>query len=136
MSGEIPVGAQFNTFMNDSYIGNPHLCGFPIAKACPEDGNSWFKDTHCSDIEGNIEHESDDNHEDKVLGMEINPLYISMAMGFSTGFWIFWGPIILIASWRHAYFRFLSNMNDKIYVTVVVTLNKLQRTFHTQQPPT
>jgi len=135
LSGKIPSGNQLDTFCNDSYIGNPHLCGSPLTKVCPEDGNSWFKDTHCSDIEGNIEHESDDNHEDKVLGMEINPLYISMAMGFSTGFWVFWGSLILIASWRHAYFRFLSNMNDKIYVTVVVALNKLQRKLHTQQPP-
>ncbi|RHN42796.1 putative non-specific serine/threonine protein kinase [Medicago truncatula] len=135
LSGKIPSGKQFETFWNDSYIGNPHLCGSPLTKACPEDGNSWFKDTHCSDIEGSIEHESDDNHEDKVLGMEINPFYISMAMGFSTGFWVFWGSLILIASWRHAYFRFLGNMNDKIYVTVVVALNKLRKKFHTQQPP-
>ncbi|AET04461.1 transmembrane protein, putative [Medicago truncatula] len=43
-----------------------------------------------------------------------NSFYISIAMGFSTGFWVFWGSLILIASWRHAYFRFLSNMNDRI----------------------
>ncbi|XP_003629983.2 receptor-like protein EIX2 [Medicago truncatula] len=135
LSGNIPIGIQMETFDESSFQGNPHLCGSPLTKACLEDGNSWFKDKHCSDIEGSIEHESDDNHEDKVLGMEINPLYISMAMGFSTGFWVFWGSLILIASWRHAYFRFLSNLNDKIYVTVVVTLNKLQRKLHTQQPP-
>ena len=130
LSGKIPQGKQFTKFNNDSYQGNPHLCGPPLTKACPR--NSLFEDTQCNPGE---EHKNDGNHEDKGMDLEINPFYISMAMGFSTGFWVFWGSLILIASWRHAYFRFLSNMNDKIYVTVVVTLNKLRRKFHTQQPP-
>ncbi|RHN58975.1 putative leucine-rich repeat-containing, plant-type, leucine-rich repeat domain, L [Medicago truncatula] len=130
LSGKIPIGNQMQSFDEVFYKGNPHLCGPPLRKACPR--NSSFEDTHCSHSE---EHENDGNHGDKVLGMEINPLYISMAMGFSTGFWVFWGSLILIASWRHAYFRFISNMNDKIHVTVVVALNKLRRKFHTQQPP-
>ncbi|XVF79296.1 hypothetical protein PTKIN_Ptkin14bG0210000 [Pterospermum kingtungense] len=32
--GQIPVGKQFNTFSNDSYIGNLGLCGFPLSKMC------------------------------------------------------------------------------------------------------
>ncbi|GLT39476.1 hypothetical protein SLA2020_136640 [Shorea laevis] len=32
--GHIPVGEQFNTFSNDSYIGNSGLCGFPLTKRC------------------------------------------------------------------------------------------------------
>ncbi|KAE8681117.1 hypothetical protein F3Y22_tig00111342pilonHSYRG00178 [Hibiscus syriacus] len=32
--GLIPQGKQFNTFMNDSYVGNPGLCGFPVSKSC------------------------------------------------------------------------------------------------------
>ncbi|KAK8985577.1 hypothetical protein V6N11_068830 [Hibiscus sabdariffa] len=32
--GLIPQGNQFNTFLNDSYIGNPGLCGFPVSKSC------------------------------------------------------------------------------------------------------
>ncbi|KAE8683765.1 hypothetical protein F3Y22_tig00111191pilonHSYRG00234 [Hibiscus syriacus] len=32
--GLIPQGKQFNTFLNDSYIGNTGLCGFPVSKGC------------------------------------------------------------------------------------------------------
>ncbi|GLU19131.1 hypothetical protein SLE2022_353960 [Rubroshorea leprosula] len=36
--GVIPLGKQFNTFSNDSYIGNDGLCGFPLTKKChPEE---------------------------------------------------------------------------------------------------
>ncbi|GLT38711.1 hypothetical protein SLA2020_129410 [Shorea laevis] len=34
LEGEIPQGKQFNTFSNDSYIGNSGLCGFPLTKKC------------------------------------------------------------------------------------------------------
>jgi Leucine-rich repeat (LRR) protein len=131
LSGKIPIGTQMQTFDDSSYEGNPRLCGPPLTKTCPR--NSSFIDPHCD--HSDKEHENDSNHEDKGMGMEINPFYISMGIGFSTGFWVFWGSLILIASWRHAYFRFLSNMNDRIYVTVVVAYNKLRRKLHTQQPP-
>uniref|UniRef100_M0ZNP7 Uncharacterized protein n=1 Tax=Solanum tuberosum TaxID=4113 RepID=M0ZNP7_SOLTU len=34
LAGRIPIGKQFNTFPNDSYCGNPDLCGFPLSKEC------------------------------------------------------------------------------------------------------
>ncbi|GLT83745.1 hypothetical protein SLE2022_020170 [Rubroshorea leprosula] len=36
--GHIPQGNQFNTFGNDSYEGNPGLCGFPLSKSCNGSG--------------------------------------------------------------------------------------------------
>jgi Leucine-rich repeat (LRR) protein len=35
--GPVPQGSQFNTFRNDSYIGNIGLCGFPLSKKCKTD---------------------------------------------------------------------------------------------------
>uniref|UniRef100_A0A2N9J2Z5 Leucine-rich repeat-containing N-terminal plant-type domain-containing protein n=1 Tax=Fagus sylvatica TaxID=28930 RepID=A0A2N9J2Z5_FAGSY len=35
--GPIPQGNQFNTFSNDSYSGNLHLCGFPLTRSCGDD---------------------------------------------------------------------------------------------------
>ncbi|KAL5838557.1 hypothetical protein ACOSQ3_015726 [Xanthoceras sorbifolium] len=32
--GPIPEGKQFNTFQNDSYVGNMELCGLPLSKKC------------------------------------------------------------------------------------------------------
>ncbi|KAK2438421.1 receptor protein EIX2 [Trifolium repens] len=84
--GKIPINNQLQAFDGSSFEGNPHLCGVPLDKACPR--NSSFKDAHCSHGE---EHENDSNHEDKGMGMKINPFYISMGIGFSTGFWVFWG---------------------------------------------
>ncbi|MED6159821.1 hypothetical protein PIB30_045700 [Stylosanthes scabra] len=37
LEGMIPTGKQFNTFQNDSYIGNPMLCGFPLSKSCNDE---------------------------------------------------------------------------------------------------
>ncbi|XP_058727532.1 receptor-like protein EIX2 [Vicia villosa] len=130
LSGKLlPWEEQFATFGNESYVGNPLLCGYPLAQKCQENRNSSLEDTHCRHKE---ENGNDSNHEDTRKGLSINPFYITMIAGFFTGFW---GSILLFASWRHAYFRFLNNMEDRIYVTVIVTYNKLQRKFRTQLPP-
>ncbi|KAL7168234.1 hypothetical protein ACSBR2_038632 [Camellia fascicularis] len=34
LDGRIPRGKQFDTFGNDSYVGNLGLCGFPLSKEC------------------------------------------------------------------------------------------------------
>ncbi|KAK8308042.1 hypothetical protein V6Z11_D02G028900 [Gossypium hirsutum] len=38
LEGSIPQGNQFSTFSNDSYRGNPKLCGQPLSKKCNENG--------------------------------------------------------------------------------------------------
>ncbi|KAL3733319.1 hypothetical protein ACJRO7_022792 [Eucalyptus globulus] len=35
--GRIPQDKQLSTFSNDSFSGNPSLCGTPLSKACPGD---------------------------------------------------------------------------------------------------
>ncbi|XP_052877365.1 receptor-like protein 9DC3 [Gossypium arboreum] len=37
LTGPIPQGKQFNTFNNDSYIGNFGLCGLPLSNRCDND---------------------------------------------------------------------------------------------------
>uniref|UniRef100_A0A2N9GAH1 POU-specific domain-containing protein n=1 Tax=Fagus sylvatica TaxID=28930 RepID=A0A2N9GAH1_FAGSY len=34
LTGPIPQGQQFSTFENNSYLGNPRLCGSPLTKKC------------------------------------------------------------------------------------------------------
>ncbi|KAK1406995.1 hypothetical protein QVD17_38605 [Tagetes erecta] len=34
LDGRIPQGKQFNTFENNSYMGNPRLCGKPLSDEC------------------------------------------------------------------------------------------------------
>ncbi|KAM7481247.1 hypothetical protein LguiB_005830 [Lonicera macranthoides] len=34
LSGPVPKGKQFDTFQNDSYVGNSALCGEPLSKRC------------------------------------------------------------------------------------------------------
>ncbi|KAJ0646983.1 putative leucine-rich repeat-containing, plant-type, leucine-rich repeat domain superfamily [Helianthus annuus] len=53
LRGRIPTGSQFQTFENDSYLGNKGLCGFPLSRNCSsstkiatnsqesENGNDW-----------------------------------------------------------------------------------------------
>ncbi|XP_022722203.1 receptor-like protein 12 [Durio zibethinus] len=38
LEGSIPQSYQFGTFSNDSYEGNPRLCGLPLTRKCNEDG--------------------------------------------------------------------------------------------------
>ncbi|KAK1388058.1 receptor like protein 30-like [Heracleum sosnowskyi] len=53
-SGAIPQERKFNTFSNDSFLGNLALCGFPMTKKCRNDekktrevddvdNEDWFK---------------------------------------------------------------------------------------------
>uniref|UniRef100_A0A2N9IH83 Leucine-rich repeat-containing N-terminal plant-type domain-containing protein n=1 Tax=Fagus sylvatica TaxID=28930 RepID=A0A2N9IH83_FAGSY len=130
LSGEIPLSTQLQTFDSSSYIENPQLCGSPLSKICSIDES--FGDPHCNNENGDEENQGIQKEEQD--GFEIPSFYLSRGLGFITGFWVFWGSLLLNRSWRHTYIRFLDNMNDKIYVMVAVGATKLRRKFQGQQP--
>ncbi|XP_028773182.1 receptor-like protein EIX2 [Neltuma alba] len=111
--GKIPIGTQLQSFDSSSYKGNLGLCGEPLDIKCPGEG----KPQESVKFQENI---------DTILSREF---YWSMTFGFIIGFWGIFGPVLFNRSWRHAYFKFLNNATDGIYVIVVLNVTKCNRRF-------
>ncbi|KAL5548356.1 hypothetical protein UlMin_003587 [Ulmus minor] len=74
--GPIPHGKQFNTFENDSYIGNSGLCGFPLSKTCNNEQEQPPSTT-------NVQQAEDDRFEWKFVWMGyISGLVIGLSIGY------------------------------------------------------
>ncbi|KAF7813011.1 receptor-like protein EIX1 [Senna tora] len=112
LSGKIPIGTQLQSFDASSYEENLNLCGKPLEKKCPEEEES---------------HKHQAKFEEDEDSLFSKGFYWSMALGFITGFWGVFGTILFNRSWRHAYFRFLSNVADTIYVNMIVNATKCKR---------
>ena len=54
-------------------------------------------------------------------------LYLGMAVGFAVGCWGICGSLFPIRKWRHAYYRFIGGMGDKLYGTLMVKLINFRR---------
>ncbi|MBA0841011.1 hypothetical protein Goarm_003539 [Gossypium armourianum] len=50
LDGRIPESNQFGTFSNDSYIGNPRLCGVPLTRKCNEVGSKMLPPKENEDL--------------------------------------------------------------------------------------
>ncbi|XP_075646913.1 receptor-like protein EIX2 [Castanea sativa] len=113
LSGPIPSANQFQTFIDPSiYEGNPKLCGPPLITNCsllPSDG-----DTEAVD---------EDNEE---FRSEKLWFYVSVVLGFIVGFWIVCGSLVIKKSWRHAYFHFVDEKKDRLFVAIKVNMARLQ----------
>ncbi|KAK7284794.1 hypothetical protein RJT34_19547 [Clitoria ternatea] len=105
LSGEIPTSTQLQSFDATSYEDNLDLCGKPLDKLC-------------------IEEKPHQNPADKCLSGEDSffsrGFYISMTFGFVMGFWGSFGSILIKRSWRHAYFKFVDNLTNKISTMVAM----------------
>ncbi|XP_027364686.1 receptor-like protein EIX2 [Abrus precatorius] len=99
LTGKIPSGTQLQGFAELSYIGNRDLCGLPLKKICSQDGQS--KDTKPT---------NEDEDESEFLSW----LYIGIECGFAVGFLGFCCCIFLNRKWRHAYFKFLYGLKDRL----------------------
>lgn len=85
--GMIPTGKQFQTFSEDSYIGNKGLCGFPLTKNCSDNTAGTFPPVARKD-----------NQSDS--GIEIDWNLLSAEIGFFTGFAIVVSPLVFSWRWR------------------------------------
>ncbi|XP_040368243.1 receptor-like protein EIX2 isoform X2 [Rosa chinensis] len=111
ISGRIPSGTQLQGFNASAYMGNLGLCGPPLTPNCPPDGAT----------------QADDNKEYDNDGLISLGFFISAVLGFVIGFWMVCGSLLLKTSWRYAYFIFLDNAKDWIYVKTAVYKAKVQR---------
>ena len=111
LSGPIPTTNQFSTFNDPSiYEANLGLCGLPLSANCTPPNN---------------QNDQDDKQDEDDLYMTW--FFISMAMGFPVGFWVVCGSLVLNKSWRHAYFLFIDEIIDRLYVFKIVNMTRLKR---------
>ncbi|WVZ13977.1 hypothetical protein V8G54_011543 [Vigna mungo] len=108
ISGRIPWGRQLQTFDASSFEGNVDLCGKPLEKSCP--GDERVTKPNGAEV--------DDKDDNSVL---YEALYMSLGIGFFTGFWGLLGSLLLWQPWRIAYLRFLNRLID--YLLLMVVLN-------------
>nr|GMD97982.1 ADP-ribosylation factor 2 [Ipomoea batatas] len=110
LSGKIPIGTQLQSFNASSYAGNIGLCGDPLPK--------------CS---ANIPPQNKDNDFQEYDSFLNREFYISMVLGFSFCFWGIVVTLVLKDSWRIAYYEFLNDVKDWLYVRMKIYLVKMQR---------
>ncbi|CBI22742.3 unnamed protein product, partial [Vitis vinifera] len=103
-SGKIPSSTQLQSLDPLYFFGNAELCGAPLSKNCTKDEEP--QDTNTNEESG--EHP------------EIAWFYIGMGTGFVVGFWGVCGALFFKRSWRHAYFRVLDDMKDRVYVVIAL----------------
>ncbi|KAB1208291.1 Tyrosine-sulfated glycopeptide receptor 1 [Morella rubra] len=102
LHGPIPSGTQLQSFDASAYQGNPGLCGAPLPRECQQIVNS----------------EEDKDIQDEEDGSSIPWFHITVVFGFITGFWAVCGPLALNRNWRVAYFGFMDNVKDRLYMTL------------------
>ncbi|XP_058748305.1 receptor-like protein EIX1 isoform X1 [Vicia villosa] len=112
LSGRIPISTQLQSFDASSYEGNVDLCGKPLDRKCPGDEE--------------VAHPKPEPHEESSPE-DKKPIYLSVALGFITGYGALWGSLFLIKTWRHKYVLFLNNIVDTMYVFMMLKGIKFQR---------
>ncbi|KAK1435254.1 hypothetical protein QVD17_01015 [Tagetes erecta] len=109
LTGRIPSGTQLQSFEPSRYTGNEGLCGLPLSKYCPGD-----KEKEAPPVIGEIQEDEEDMDDLQRW------FYIGGATGFSIGFWLLCMALLVNRHGRHAFFHFLDNFEDWVYVKVVL----------------
>ncbi|XP_078168845.1 cuscuta receptor 1-like [Carex rostrata] len=102
------VEAQFSTFDNSSYEGNPNMCGPPLSKSCPP----ALDTTRPSPNEM-----SDDL---KYKGTDFLIFFGSFSLFFVVSFWCFIVFLYFKRNWHYTLFTLVDWYGDMIYVKVVI----------------
>ncbi|GMN64418.1 hypothetical protein TIFTF001_033486 [Ficus carica] len=118
LSGRIPTSTQLQSFNASSYRGNLELCGQPLTLVCP--GDETFKGAPNS---------NEDYVEDGGESLDMSWLRLGIGVGFAVGFCGVCGNLLLYTSWRLAYFRFLDDLGDWLYVIIAVKWTTFKRRF-------
>ncbi|XVE71557.1 hypothetical protein DITRI_Ditri10aG0160800 [Diplodiscus trichospermus] len=113
LSGRIPTGNQLQT-LNDSsnYEGNPLLCGVPLTTKCAGDESPSTPSSR-----------GGDGSRDKLW------FYLSIAVGFAVGFWGVCGTLVLKESWRHAYYRRVDDLKERMLLWIELAAARSRRMF-------
>ncbi|KAL7235820.1 hypothetical protein ACSBR1_019164 [Camellia fascicularis] len=129
LSGKIPSSSELDCFDATTYLGNHNLCGHPLANDCLINGS--YEDPNCKNKERN--EGSEDTQEDDIEASSL--FYGSFFFAFLHGFSWTCAIMVIKSSWTHACYRFLGNLYDKIYVIIVVYVNRLARKFENNHVP-
>ncbi|XP_027184314.1 receptor-like protein EIX2 [Coffea eugenioides] len=116
LSGPIPSGNQLQTLTDPSiYEGNIGLCGKPL-NSCPAD-ELPTENGPILDSKGHSE-------------SDFSWFYAGFGPGFSVDVVGVLGILQFKKSWRDAFFRFLENAYDRIWVMIALKTARLRRNFH------
>ncbi|KAL3620325.1 hypothetical protein CASFOL_035237 [Castilleja foliolosa] len=111
--GRIPESTQLRGLKESSFIGND-LCGPPLTVSCSNDGQT----------PGPTHEEDQDEEGDKP---EIKWFYVFLSLEYAVGLSAFFTIFILKKSWMQAFYEFLENMWDTIYVHSYIKWRRLTR---------
>ncbi|KAK3421487.1 hypothetical protein EUGRSUZ_G02131 [Eucalyptus grandis] len=113
LSGPIPSSSHLRTVDDESvYRGNDGLCGAPLSKVCPRDGD--FQNGG-EPNEGNL-----DIH---------NWFYAGLGPGFAVGFLGFCSALHFKQSWRISYFQAIDKIIEKLMILGMITTLQFKRAF-------
>ncbi|KAB2615976.1 receptor-like protein 2 [Pyrus ussuriensis x Pyrus communis] len=121
LEGPIPTSTQFQSFEASAFDGNPKLCGAPLPNKCHID----VHDKNKRDDDEDNQNDEDDRH-------QLPWFYVSVVLGFIFGFWGVCGSLIAKKTWRYAYFQFIDNVQDRLFVMLADYIALLIKSIHSQ----